>query len=256
MKYWNYDSLAKIYDETREIPSQLYVFFTNEITEYIRSSFSPPFSLLSIGIGTGRIESLLSSKNFQLFGVDIAREMLGKLKSKRINPPIYPIQADGLVLPFSKSFHAILLIQIVHLIETIEEFVKEIKQFSSLLIVGNAYTETEEHPIYKEFFQILYENGWESLEVDEPKQVSFDKCIEKYKPKKTIRSLKLPNSIKHSQIYRGLRNRSFRSLFHIEDDIFNKSIHKLDLFISEKKINLDEVYETKSSVNLTFYDFS
>ena len=172
MKYYNYDRLAEVYDETRSIPLELSSFFRHEIQNYLKNNLSPPPNrILSIGLGTGRVESLLSSKNCQLFGIDIASKMLKMLNNKKINPPCYTAQADGFSLPFSKSFHLILLIQVDHLISNIEKFFEELRKFSKILVVGNAYTETHEHPYYVKFLEFLKRNKWSKIKEDLPKSM-------------------------------------------------------------------------------------
>ncbi len=255
MKYWNYDRLADSYDETRVIPPQLSSYFVTEIQGYIDSRFPhPPFNMLSIGLGTGRIETLLSSKTHQLFGIDIAAEMLKQLQSKKTNPPCFLSQADGLALPFSRSFQVILLIQIIHLIKEYETFFEEIRDFCEVLVTGSAYTETKHHPIYSQFFEILHDNGWEAIKEDEPKYDDFDNYMQKFDFKIIKKNKSVDNSILNSHIYNGLINRSYSSLWDVEDDIFSKSILDLDLFINENNFDKNEFFKTKSNVYLTFYE--
>ncbi|MCE7743330.1 MAG: class I SAM-dependent methyltransferase [Candidatus Heimdallarchaeota archaeon] len=257
MRYWNYDRLAEVYDETRIIPLELYAFFKNEIRDYIRARFSsPPFNLLSIGLGTGRIESLLSSKEYQLFGIDIAHDMLKKLSLKRLDPPCYTTQADGLTLPFVKQFKVILLIQVIHLVAKYENLFNELRNFCDVLIEGNAYTETHKHPIYIKFFEILQENGWHDIREDEPKTINFNEYMQRFDFIITKKNKRVNSSIKNSQVYEGIRSRSFRSLWEVENRIFDKSLTEIDNFIIENKIEKNDSYQTESSVNLTFYELN
>lgn len=257
MKYWNYDRIAGSYDETRMIPPQLIAFFIKEVQDYLESKFLiPPYNLLSIGIGTGRIESLLSSKKCQVFGVDIAKEMLKLLNLKSINPPCYPLIADGLSLPFSKVFQAILLIQIVHLIELYDEFFEQLANISKVFVVGSAYTETKSHPFYVKFFQILHENGWNITREDEPKSIDFEQYIRKFDVTVLKKVKTVKNSIANHQIYDGIVNKSFSSLWDVDQSIFEESLQQLDDFIIENKIKKDDVYLTTSKVSLNFIEFS
>jgi len=255
MRYWNYDNLADSYDETRRVPNELTCFFKEEIHNFIESNFDSPHTLLSIGLGTGRVESLLSSEKHQLFGVDIAREMLKKLNAKNINPPCYPIQADGFSLPFSKSFQAILLVQIIHLIPLIGEFITELQNYSDIIIVGDAYTETHNHPIYVKFLDILLENSKNNLEKDQPINLKFADIIGQLGAKSTNKTIRIDSSIPNSEIYNGIVKRSFRSMWEVKEETFKKSLEQLELFIKENGINLDDKFKTKSTVNLDFYEF-
>ncbi len=257
MKYWNYDRIAQSYDETRVIPSQLIAFFIKEVQDYLESKYlSPPYNLLSIGIGTGRIESLLSSEKYQMFGVDIAKEMLKLLNLKSINPPCYPLIADGFSLPFSRIFQAILLIQIVHLIRHYDEFFEQLVNISKVFVVGSAYTETKLHPFYVKFFEILHENGWNITREDEPKSIGFERYIRKFDVTILEKTKIVENSIANLQIYDGIVKKSFSSLWDVDQSIFEVSLQQLDDFIKENKIKKDDVYLTTSKVSLNFIEFS
>ncbi|MHA1198281.1 MAG: class I SAM-dependent methyltransferase [Candidatus Heimdallarchaeaceae archaeon] len=257
MRYWNYDRLAEVYDETRIIPLELFTFFKNEIQDYIRIHFStPPYNLLSIGLGTGRIESLLSSKEYQLFGIDIAHEMLQKLNLKNLDSPCYITQADGLSLPFVKPFQVILLIQVIHLVSKYEDLFMELRNLCDVLVDGNAYTETHKHPVFTRFFEILQENGWHDAREDEPRTVDFSEYMQRFDLIITKKNKRIDSSIKNSHVYDGIKSRSFRSLWDVENSIFDKSLKELDDFIIENNIEKNDSYETKSSVNLTFYEMN
>ena len=254
MKYWNYDRLAEVYDDTRLIPRNLNDFFVDEICKYLNNRFSSPHGLLSVGLGTGRIESLLSSRHFQLFGVDISSKMLKKLDSKKINPPCYLTLADGFSLPFVKPFQMILLIHIVHLIDNWVNLLTEIKNLCKILVVGHAYTETHDHPYFKKFLDIMKKNGWNHTNDDRPEFLDFHEFMLQQGYSSLKREMQANCSITNSQIYQGIKNRYYRSFWNIDEEIFNKSISDLDAFIAKNMIVKNENYNTQAFVKLTFYE--
>ncbi len=257
MKYHNYDRLAEVYDETRLIPLELSSFFKHEIQNYLKNNFFPPPNrILSIGLGTGRVESLLSSRNYQLFGIDIASKMLKMLNNKEINPPCYTAQADGFSLPFSKPFHIILLIQVIHLIDHIEKFFEEVRNFGQVLVVGNAYTETHEHPYYVKFLELLKKNGWSEIKEDVPKSVKFREFMSDHDFSVIEKKMSIESSLQNLQIYEGIKNRYFSSFWQVENNIFNQTMLDFDQFISDDNCKKSDVYQTRSNVNLTFYELN
>ena len=244
MKYWNYDKLAEIYDITRSVPLELSIFFTHEIHDFIKNkSFPPPYRLLSIGLGTGRIESLLSSKAYQLFGIDISSAMLMKLKQKNLNPPCYPIQADGFSLPFAKFFHILILLQVIHLISDHEKFFNEIQKYCQVFVIGEVYTETQKHPYYVKFLEFLRNNGMDKLRDDMPKSSEFNKLMDKF-------------SIQNLKIYEGIKKRHFSSFWEIENGIFDRSMADLNQFILENHIEKKDFFPTYSKAKLTFFEMN
>jgi SAM-dependent methyltransferase len=71
--------------------------------------------VLEVGIGTGRIAVPLERAGVEVFGVDIAREMLAQLHAKRPGLPVARAVADG--LPFGRAaFDAALFVHILHLV--------------------------------------------------------------------------------------------------------------------------------------------
>jgi SAM-dependent methyltransferase len=89
--------------------------------------------VLEIGVGTGRIAKPLAATlgNHQLFGIDISRKMMGRLRESlpaEVKPPAL-VEANALRLPFpSQTFQAILTVHVLHLIREWRELLVEMER--------------------------------------------------------------------------------------------------------------------------------
>ena len=108
-----FDSIARVYDETRRaIDAET----LNGVVGML--SAHRCWSVLEIGVGTGRVSFPLSKEGIMTSGVDISRKMLERARSKGA---IDLVQASGDATPFrEKSFDAVLLAHVIHIIENSE----------------------------------------------------------------------------------------------------------------------------------------
>jgi len=71
--------------------------------------------LLEVGIGTGRIAVPLAEAGVQVVGVDVAREMLARLRARRSELPV--VRAAATPLPFrANAFDGVLFVHVLHLL--------------------------------------------------------------------------------------------------------------------------------------------
>ncbi len=110
-----FDRAVGYYDQTRgfppgeERPSAALFASAGHLTAASR--------ILEIGIGTGRIALPVSAHVSAIFGVDISRPMMERIRAKQNAEPIYPVEADGAYLPFGAGlFDAVVAVHIFHLI--------------------------------------------------------------------------------------------------------------------------------------------
>ncbi len=254
MNFKNYDRVACVYDYTRKIPNQSVQFFKEKIYSYLQSRYNlTTYRILSIGAGTGRIESSLASSNHSLFGIDISQKMLSEFQKKEL-PTCYLVQADGLSLPFSKNFHLISAINFVHLIQDYRQFYNEVTNSTGSLLVGYAYTDTEYHPYYLKFRQLILENQREEQESDDTDLRDFHQFMESTGYKPEVCELKTDEEIRNIDIVSSLQNRYFRSLWEIDNKIFEKTLHDFKEYLSTSKDVKGETYSTYSITKLFFYE--
>ena len=113
-----FDSIAPVYDETRRA-------IDSETLSGVAGMLSSHhcWSVLEIGVGTGRVSVPLSKEGVMTSGVDVSRKMLERARSKA---PLDLVQADGSSTPFrGRSFDAVLLAHVFHIIENSEEVLLE-----------------------------------------------------------------------------------------------------------------------------------
>ena len=256
MTYRSYDRVAEVYDYTRKIPVQSIQYFKDKIYSFLEEKFNlPNYAILSIGSGTGRIESSLSSKNHNLFGIDISLKMLKIFDNKIMPTPSFLAQADGLSLPFRKKFDLVTAVHFVHLITDYNLFYNEVTKISPALLIGYSYIETLKHPYYIAFNKLLSENKELILQNDDPKVQDFHQFMDKKGifPTKYVSEVK--TEIRNSDIIDSLRNRYFGSLWEIDDDIFNKTLEDFNQFHLNENNNYEEIFYTSALTELFFYEF-
>ncbi|MHA1668921.1 MAG: class I SAM-dependent methyltransferase [Candidatus Heimdallarchaeaceae archaeon] len=254
MTYYNFDRVSNIYDETRVIPEKLKSFFKVEIEDYLQQNFKENcFQVLSLGIGTGRIEGILSSRSIHLFGIDLSPFMLRQLLNKKITPPCFVILGDILSLPFRRKFHLAVAIHLIHLIPNFECFIKEVAKLTDVLVIGDAYTEAYSHPLYQSYQEFLEECGW----IKETSQNKKELCI-KYLEKKDYpiykKSYSLPCSMDNSQIYSSLEKKYFSSLWSIPDKIHRKTMKKLREKVQANELKIGGKTKTISNLSILFVE--
>jgi len=108
-----FDGIAPVYDETRRaIDAETLSGLTSILSSH------GCWSLLEIGVGTGRVSVPLSKAGVMAIGVDISRQMMERAKSKGLTNLVL---ADGTATPFrERSFDGVLLAHVIHIIEDSE----------------------------------------------------------------------------------------------------------------------------------------
>jgi SAM-dependent methyltransferase len=110
----SFDRVAHCYDETRRMPPEPHAAVTDGIARAARA-VAPAPSVLEIGIGTGRIALPLADAGVRVVGIDLAREMVARLRAKRPDLPV--AIADATHLPFGRAtFDAVLFVHVLHLL--------------------------------------------------------------------------------------------------------------------------------------------
>jgi len=108
-----FDGIAPVYDETRRA-------IDAETVSGVAGMLSAHrcWSVLEIGVGTGRVSVPLSKEGVMTSGVDVSRKMLERARAKG---GLDVVQADGSSTPFrERSFDAVLLVHVFHIIENSE----------------------------------------------------------------------------------------------------------------------------------------
>ncbi|MCE7748055.1 MAG: methyltransferase domain-containing protein [Candidatus Heimdallarchaeota archaeon] len=257
MNYKNYDQVASVYDFTRKIPNESIQFFKEKIYSFLDNKYSSSnYRILSIGVGTGRIESFITSPKHSLYGIDISTKMLQEFKKKDTSPPCYLIQADGLFLPFNKNFHLITAVHFVHLIKNYEQFISEISKSTSTLLIGNAFTNVLDHPYYLKFRDLLIENQWTEPRSDDTVVKDFQHFMtdKGFKPKMHVS--KVAAEIKNLEIVDSLIKRYFTSMRDIDKEIFKNTVDDFQEYLLSSNEKISGLHSTYSITELFFYELN
>ncbi|MHA1202538.1 MAG: class I SAM-dependent methyltransferase [Candidatus Heimdallarchaeaceae archaeon] len=253
MSYINFDRVAGVYDRTRAVPMETIEILVREINKNLLVTFgSPPYQILSLGIGSGRVEKYLSSTNNHLFGIDISELMLKELKKKDVAETISILQADACNLPFRGKFHLAIAIHVIHLIKDHKEFLNEIIRTSQMAIFGDVYTDAYQSKLYSSFLNILLTLGWTKQEskfknsyiLTEMSKHGFE--VEEF-------SETISTSQTHASIFESIKKRYFSWLWDVPEPIYQQAIKLLEIKIRNEEINLNESYKTTSSVKLQVF---
>lgn len=135
-----FDRAAEYYDDTRGFPPGQE---TPAAALFVHAGHLTPTSrVLEIGVGTGRIALPLAPMVGMVYGVDLARPMLNRLRHKQTTEPIVLAEADVTRIPFADhTFDAVVAVHIFHLIPAWREVLKEVarvlKPGAMLLHGGN-----------------------------------------------------------------------------------------------------------------------
>ncbi|MHA1419338.1 MAG: class I SAM-dependent methyltransferase [Candidatus Heimdallarchaeaceae archaeon] len=253
MNYINFDRVAAVYDRTRAVPVEIIGILIRKINKELRTTFgSPPYQILSLGIGSGRVEKDLSSTNNHLIGIDVSELMLKELKRKTNVESISVLQADACNLPFRGRFHLTIAIHLIHLIQNLEKFLNEIARTSQIAVMGDVYTDAYQSKVYYYFLNILLTLGWEKQEsmsltsylLTEMSKRGF--VVEDFS--ETILTTQT-----HASILESIKKRYFSWLWDVPEKIYQNAIKLLETKLKDEEINLNESYRTISSVNLQIF---
>lgn len=111
----NFDRAAPFYDQTRGFPPGVAEQAVALMAD--AGSLTGDSTVLEVGVGTGRVALPLSHHVGHYIGVDISRQMMGKLREKQTREPISLSQSDATRLPFAdNTFDAVTAVHVFHLI--------------------------------------------------------------------------------------------------------------------------------------------
>lgn len=125
---YSFDRAADFYDATRTHSPQVSAKITQSVLDITRATHDMRF--FEMGIGTGRISAPLIACGLNVTGLDLSREMMGKLRAK-FSPgaPLQLAQGDASVLPFSDAtFDVGLASHVFHVIAPWRQAIGEMKR--------------------------------------------------------------------------------------------------------------------------------
>jgi ubiquinone/menaquinone biosynthesis C-methylase UbiE len=122
----SFDRAASFYDETRGFPDGV----AGDVARLFGrvGNLSASSRIIEPGVGTGRIAlPLANHTGAHIVGVDIAAQMLRRLRAKRADERLTPIHADATAQPFpDEYFDAAVMTHVFHLIPNWEQALDEV----------------------------------------------------------------------------------------------------------------------------------
>jgi ubiquinone/menaquinone biosynthesis C-methylase UbiE len=121
----SFDRAVEYYDQTRGFPPGVETEVAKAFVQ--AGNLTKSSRVLEIGVGTGRIALPLVQHVGAYFGLDLSAAMLGKLKSKQNDKPIYIAQGDATQIPFAYgTFDVVIAVHIFHLIPAWRDALAEV----------------------------------------------------------------------------------------------------------------------------------
>jgi SAM-dependent methyltransferase len=159
-----FDRAADYYDETRGFPPGQEGHIASLIQDIGHLSASS--RVIEIGIGTGRIALPLSRVVGAVYGIDLSRPMLKRLRGKQTTERVHVVEGDMARLPFrSHSLDAAAAVHVFHLVPTWQDALRELARVlrpDAPLILGASGDERQ--------FDVLWQ-AW-NAEIPAEKQAS------------------------------------------------------------------------------------
>lgn len=125
----SFDRAADVYDATRALPPTVAAAVTQALLTEIRGAGAD--RVLEVGIGTGRMARPLMAEGMRVTGVDISREMIGRLRAQLSPQHTQPdlVFGDATRLPLKDaSFRAALIVHVLHLVASVDDTLAEIRR--------------------------------------------------------------------------------------------------------------------------------
>jgi SAM-dependent methyltransferase len=120
-----FDRAAEYYDETRGFPPGVEQRAADLLCRV--GNLTKGSRVLEIGVGTGRIALPLAPRVQHVFGIDLARPMLQRLRAKQSGEPLDVMEGDITRLPFqSHCLDAAVAVHIFHLVPGWRDAVREL----------------------------------------------------------------------------------------------------------------------------------
>ena len=120
-----FDRAAGFYDETRGFPPGVAPRAAALLAKI--GGLDAASRVLEIGIGTGRVALPLAALVRGVWGVDLSRPMMQRLRAKQSGEPVYPLEGDAARLPFpAAAFDAAVAVHVFHVIGDWQEALREL----------------------------------------------------------------------------------------------------------------------------------
>ncbi|HLU09147.1 MAG TPA: class I SAM-dependent methyltransferase [Oceanobacillus sp.] len=121
----SFDRAVEYYDQTRGFPPGVDAEVAKAFVQ--AGNLTQTSRVLEIGVGTGRIALPLARHVKAYFGIDLSGKMLGKLREKQTDEPLYVVIGDATHLQFDTgTFDAVVAVHVFHLIPNWRDALAEV----------------------------------------------------------------------------------------------------------------------------------
>lgn len=242
-----FDRAAGFYDETRGFPpgtEQSVAALICRVGKLTATS-----RVLEIGIGTGRIALPLSEQIGAVYGIDLARPMMDRLRAKQTGQPVYVTEGDATQLPFpTGSFAAVVAVHVFHLIAGWQTALAETARVlrpDGVLISG--YNDrAEQHPVEELMWDAFNQAVGDAqlANVGLPRE-RYDTFLEEegWQPVGEAQSCPLGEA-QHmpARFLELLEQRSWSSLWRLPDDALAQGIAAIRAALSAQQVDPTQSY--------------
>lgn len=157
-----FDRAAGFYDATRGFPPGEEVHVASLLAAL--GDLNENSRILEIGIGTGRIALPIAAHVHSIYGVDLARPMMARLREKQRGERIYLTEGDATQLPLaSHRFDGAVIVHVLHLIPNwrvaLRELARALRPGARLLVGrgGGRFRPTQFDPLWEAFTSVIPE---------------------------------------------------------------------------------------------------
>jgi len=155
----SFDRAVETYDATRSLPPQVMAKVVEKLVEVLERREC--HDILDAGVGTGRFSAPLQEYGFDVAGVDVSLEMLGRARAKSVRNVA---RGDVCRMPFKdKSFDATLMMHILHLVREWRQALSEVRRVTSKVLVSITGTFPQSEGPVESYKTRLLESGWPEI---------------------------------------------------------------------------------------------
>jgi SAM-dependent methyltransferase len=208
-----FDRAAHFYDATRGFPPGVEDDVAQLLVE--AGGIEPGSRILEVGVGTGRIALPLSRRGGTVYGVDLSRPMLERLRARRRAEPVHVALGDATRLPYrDESFDAAVAVHVFHLIpawrEVLAELSRVLRPGAVLLNAGDG-----PNPLWTGYQELM---GRRVRDVGVARERMFDFLLDEgWTARSELRRISYPTSLTPQQSIALLEARSPSSTWRLSD---------------------------------------
>jgi ubiquinone/menaquinone biosynthesis C-methylase UbiE len=253
----NFDWVASSYDETRALPTDLYTKLGAVLKKYRPPS--PVMRSLEIGVGTGRIATVIANTlECDVYGVDISEKMLLQyFRGNKKQELVQLIAADGNFLPFKVDFDFILTSHVLHQVKDhfgLIQVIRSILKPSGSYIDLNAYVDYEKSIPFQIFYQYLEKEGYTHTFRNDMIRKQLKIYFHRRNWKVVEIALESQYQIKVNKLIQYIKNKVYSHQRRIPSRLYSNALNHLFYEIEERNIDLSKIVEAPAYAHLLIFN--